>query len=149
MTEIKKRVQHSELVESQIRHNYSDSVATTARNWLQVGDIMTEDIASVCSGTSIISAAKIMSDKNISCLVVLDNGNLTGIITETDLLKKAVAKGNDFRNLKIEEIMSSPVRSFPRDLSVLEASKIMEAEKIRLIRKVDSLERLCGRQRRN
>jgi PAS domain S-box-containing protein len=131
MTEIKKRVQHSELVESQIRHNYSDPVATTARNWLQVGDIMTEDIASVSSGTSIISAAKIMSDKNISCLVVLDNENLTGIITETDLLKKAVAKGNDFRNLKIEEIMSSPVRSYPRDLSVLEASKIMEAEKIR------------------
>ena len=132
MTEFKNsRLQQSELVESQIRHNYSDSVPTTARNWLQVGDIMTEDIASVCSGTSIISAAKIMSDKNISCLVVLDNGNLSGIITETDLLKKAVAKGNDFRNLQIEDVMSSPVRSFTRDLSVLDASKIMEAENIR------------------
>ena len=126
MTEIRKRIQQSELVESQIRHNYNGSVSPTSRNWLQVCDIMTEDIASVSSGISIISAAKIMSDKNISCLVVLDNGNLSGIITETDLLKKAVAKGNDFRKLKIEDVMSSPVRSFPGNLSVLDASRIME-----------------------
>ena len=131
MTEIRKRIPQSELVESQIRHNNASPLSTTSRNWLQVGDIMTEDIASVCSGTSIISAAKIMSDKNISCLVVLDNGDLTGIITETDLLKKAVAKGNDFLKLKIEDVMSSPVRSFSPDLSVLDASKIMETENIR------------------
>ena len=131
MTEIGYRLQQSELVESQIRRNDRSPLSTTSRNWLQVGDIMTEDIASVSSETSIVAAAKIMSEKNISCLVVSDNGNLSGIITETDLLKKAVAKESDFRKLTIEHIMSTPVHSCPSNLSILDASKIMETENIR------------------
>ncbi len=92
---------------------------------------MTEDIATVCPGASVVSAAKIMSDKNISCIIVSVNGDLSGIITETDLLKKAVAEGNDFRKMTAEHIMSTPVRSLDRNLSVLDASRIMETENIR------------------
>jgi PAS domain S-box-containing protein len=92
---------------------------------------MTEDVVTVNSGISVVSAAKIMSDKNISCIIVSDNGDLSGIITETDLLKRAVAEGNDFRKMKIEQVMSTPVRSLPRNLSVLDASRIMETENIR------------------
>ncbi len=138
MTENSDRLQHRELVESQIRHSCSSPLPATSRSWLEVGDIMTEDVATVCPGSSVVSAAKIMSDKNISCIIVSsvrcpgeDNGDLSGIITETDLLKRAVAEGNDFRRMTVERIMSSPVRSLPRNLSVLEAGRIMEAENIR------------------
>jgi len=138
MTENSDRLQHRELVESQIRHSCSSPLPATSRSWLEVGDIMTEDVATVCPGSSVVSAAKIMSDKNISCIIVSsvrcpaeDNGDLSGIITETDLLKRAVAEGNDFRRMTVEQIMSSPVRSLPRNLSVLEAGRIMEAENIR------------------
>ena len=143
MTENNDKPQHSELVESQIRHNHPNLLPATSRSWLQVSDIMTEDVATVCPGSSVVSAAKIMSDKNISCIIVSDNGNLSGIITETDLLKRAVAKGKDFRKMTVEQIMSSPVRSLPRDLSVLDAGKIMEAEKIRRLVVVED-ERLVG-----
>ncbi|MBN1804259.1 MAG: CBS domain-containing protein [Sedimentisphaerales bacterium] len=143
MTKIRDRFQRSESVEDQKKHNGSGICPTTSRNWLQIGDIMTEDIASVCSGISIVAAAKIMSDKNISCLVVSDNGNLSGIITETDLLKRAVSEGNDFRKLKIEHVMSTPVRSFSRELTIFEASKIMEAENIRRLVVMDG-EQVAG-----
>jgi PAS domain S-box-containing protein len=46
-------------------------------------------------------------------------------------LKKAVAKESDFRKLTIEHIMSTPVYSFPSNLSILDAGKIMEAKNIR------------------
>ncbi len=131
MAENSSRPQHSELVESQIRHSYSTPLPATSRSWLELGDIMTEDVTTVCQGSSVVSAAKIMSDKNISCIVVSDNGDLSGIITETDLLKRAVADSNDFRKMKVEHIMTSPVRSVPCNLSVLDASRIMEAENIR------------------
>ncbi|MBW7992814.1 MAG: CBS domain-containing protein [Planctomycetes bacterium] len=131
MTENKDRLQHSELVESRIRHNCSNPLPATSRNWLEVGDIMTEDIATICPGASVVSAAKIMSDKNISCIIVSENGDLSGIITETDLLKKGVAEGYDFRKMTVEHLMSTPVRSLPPNLSVLDASRIMEAENIR------------------
>ncbi len=143
MTENRDRLQHSELVESKIRHNCTDSLPATSRNWLEVGDIMTENIATVCPGASVVSAAKIMSEKNISCIIVSDNGDLSGIITETDLLKKGVAEGSDFRKMTVEHIMSTPVRSLPRNLSVLDASRIMEAENIRRLVIVED-ERLVG-----
>jgi PAS domain S-box-containing protein len=104
---------------------------------------MTENIATVCPEASVVSAAKIMSEKNISCIIVSDNGDLSGIITETDLLKKGVAEGSDFRKMTVEHIMSTPVRSLPRNLSVLDASRIMEAENIRRLVIVED-ERLVG-----
>jgi PAS domain S-box-containing protein len=131
MTENRNRLQHSEMVESRIRHSCTNPLPATSRNWLEVGDVMTEDIATVRPGASVVSAAKIMSDKNISCIIVSVNGDLSGIITETDLLKKAVAEGNDFRKMTAEHIMSTPVRSLDRNLSVLDASRIMETENIR------------------
>jgi PAS domain S-box-containing protein len=104
---------------------------------------MTEDVATVSSGVSVVSAAKIMSDKNISCIIVSDKGDLSGIITETDLLKRAVAEGNDFRKMTIEHVMSTPIRSLARNLSVLDASRIMEAENIRRLVIAED-ERLVG-----
>jgi PAS domain S-box-containing protein len=72
-----------------------------------------------------------MSSNNVSCLIVSDNGDVLGIVTETDMLKKTVAYGKDFSRMKVEQIMSSPVRSIPLDLSVIEASGIMESANIR------------------
>ncbi|UCF14112.1 MAG: CBS domain-containing protein [Phycisphaerales bacterium] len=92
---------------------------------------MSENIATVSSVCTVASAAKIMWRNNISCLVVSDNGNLLGIVTETDMVKRTVADGSDFHRMKVGQIMSSPVRSIPCDLSVLETSEIMETENIR------------------
>jgi CBS domain-containing protein len=85
----------------------------------------------ISTRSTVASAAKIMSSSNISCLIVVDDGRFSGIVTETDVLKKAVAAGHNFQKMKVEQIMSSPVRSVPHDLSVMEASRIMEVENIR------------------
>lgn len=111
--------------------------ALASKSWLKVEHIMSKDIASVCPGSTVVSAAKIMASKNLSCLVVSDNGMPLGIVTETDLLKKGVADGHDFCRMRVEQIMSSPVRSVPPDLSVMEAGCIMEAEDIRRLLVLD------------
>ena len=121
----------SELAESQMRDTHSTTLRAASRTWLKAGDIMSRDVAAISPKSTVVSAVRIMSSNNISCLIVLDNGRLSGIVTETDILKRAVADGNDFRKMTAEQIMSSPVRSIPRDLSVMEISKIMEAENIR------------------
>jgi PAS domain S-box-containing protein len=110
----------------------------TSRTWLTAGDIMSEDVATVNSGDSVVSAAEIMSTKNISCLIVSEDGNLSGIVTETDMLKKAVAGPDDLCGMKVKQIMSSPVRSVPRGLSVMETSEIMEVENIRRLVVLDN-----------
>jgi len=92
---------------------------------------MSKNVVAVDQGCSLISAAKIMSAKIVSCLVVLNKGHLSGIVTETDMLKKAVAGETDFRKVKVEQIMSAPVRSISCDVPVMEAIKIMQTENIR------------------
>jgi len=111
--------------------------ALASKSWLTVEHIMSRNVASIHPGSTVVSAAKIMSSKNLSCLAVSDNGIPLGIITETDFLKKGVADGNDFCKMRVEQIMSSPVRSIPPDLSVMEASSIMEAEDIRRLLVLD------------
>jgi PAS domain S-box-containing protein len=109
----------------------SHTLRTTSRTWLKTGDVMSKNVATVNQGCSVISAAKIMSEKKVSCLVVLSNGHLSGIITETDMLKKGVAGEHDFRKVNVEQIMSAPVRSISYDVSVMDAIKIMQSENIR------------------
>ena len=120
-----------------MRQDYPSIPALASKNRLKVEHIMSRDIASVCPGNTVVSAAKIMSSKTLSCLVVSDNGIPLGIITETDFLKKGVANGNNFSKMKVEQIMSSPVRSVPPDFSVLEAGGILEAENIRRLLVLD------------
>ncbi|MHC4678744.1 MAG: CBS domain-containing protein [Planctomycetota bacterium] len=120
-----------ELVEGHIRGSPSGSVTVSARSWLKAADVMSKDVATISPTATLTSAAKTMSDNNISCLVVLDGDQLLGIATETDMLKKAVAWANDFREMTVEQIMSSPVRTVPSDLSVIEAGEVMETQGIR------------------
>ena len=94
----------SELVESHIKSNRSCTLTATPRAWLDVGDIMSRDVATVSPGSTVVSAAEIMSGNSISCVIVSDNGHLSGIVTETDMLKKAVADGHNYHMMKIEQI---------------------------------------------
>ena len=114
-----------------LKKDDASRVTVPPRTWLQAGDIMSTDVATISPESPVVSAAQIMSCNNVSCLIVSDKGNVLGIVTETDVLKKTVACGNDYCQMKVEQIMSSPVRSIPRDRSVMEASSIMETANIR------------------
>ncbi|MFC1676865.1 CBS domain-containing protein [Planctomycetota bacterium] len=102
----------------------SDHLITTSRVWLQVGGVMNSDVITIGPEQKAISAAKIMAERKISCLVVTEQGAVTGILTETDFLKRIDAGRNDFNEITVSEIMSSPVQSVPVDLSILEAGRI-------------------------
>jgi len=125
----KKRLNN--LMEIQTSDIASDGFIISSWTWLNVGDVMSNEVATICPDEIVISAAKVMSDKKISCLVVMDHGNVAGIITETDVLGRVGDKGKDIYRTKLSQIMSSPVESVPPDLSVLEASKIMGVKHIK------------------
>ena len=122
---------HNDLMEIQTSAIASDGLIISSWTWLNVGDVMSNEVATIRPDEIVISAAKIMSDKKISCLVVMENGNVAGIITETDVLRRVGDKGKDIYRTKLSRIMSSPVESVLPDLSVLEASKIMGAKHIK------------------
>ncbi|MHC4125152.1 MAG: CBS domain-containing protein [Planctomycetota bacterium] len=118
-------------------------MTTSSRTWLEVADAMSKDVATISSDKTVVSAAKVMAEVNISCIIVKDNGTLTGIVTETDLLKRGVAEGKNLRSTKVSEIMSFPVESISHNISVLEASRIMYTKGIKRMPVLDG-QRLVG-----
>jgi PAS domain S-box-containing protein len=109
----------------------SGRLITSSRTWLEVADVMSRDVATASPDTPVVSAAKVMSQKKISCLVVMDREDVAGILTETDVLRRVVRNGKDFYQTKLEQIMSSPVETVSSDLSVLNASEFMGEKRIK------------------
>jgi CBS domain-containing protein len=71
-----------------------------------IRDIMTKDIVTIEDGQSALEAARIMSQKGISSLIVVKDGAPKGIITERDFVKKICAKQLEPSEIKIGAIMS-------------------------------------------
>ncbi|MHC4508930.1 MAG: CBS domain-containing protein [Planctomycetota bacterium] len=109
----------------------SGRLITSCRTWLEVGDVMSKNVATASPDAAVVSAAKLMSDKKISSLVIMDKGDVAGILTETDVLRRVVRNGKNFYQTKLGQIMSYPVETVPTDLSVLDASEIMGQRRVK------------------
>jgi CBS domain-containing protein len=92
---------------------------------IPVRDIMTRPVITADADLDILSAAKKMSSANVGSLIIVCGDKPTGILTERDLVKKVIAQGIDPRNLKVGEIMSSPVNAIEPDASLREAAALM------------------------
>ena len=121
----------NDLLEIEARGVLSDRLVTCSRTWITVADVMSKNVATISPDETVVSAAKMMSEKRISCLAVMDNGQMAGILTETDMLRRVARNGRYFYQTKLEQIMSCTVKSVCPDTSVLEASEIMSEMRIK------------------
>ena len=71
-----------------------------------VRNIMTKEIVTIDEGETALEAARIMSQKGISSLIVVKDAIPKGIITERDFVKKICAKQLEISQVKISNIMS-------------------------------------------
>lgn len=88
--------------------------------------------------------SEILSSKS-SCVLVMEQGRLLGIVTERDLLK-LLTLGMAWQNMTLGEIMSSPVVTvqWDEDLTPLSISQILQKQKIRHLPVFDHEENLVG-----
>lgn len=94
-----------------------------------VRDVMKKNVISIDSSMTVQDAAKMMDDASIGAIVVLENGIVTGIITERDMTRRVVAKGKPYTT-SVKDVMSSPVVVVNPDDSVWEAAQLMKTRKI-------------------
>ena len=95
-----------------------------------VEDIMTKAIISVNTETTVFQVAKMMEQSGIGAVLVKQNGNLSGIITDRDYATKIVSNNLPY-NTSVEKIMSSPLITINYDESISAAAKRMTSKKIR------------------
>ncbi|MBN1109482.1 MAG: CBS domain-containing protein, partial [Methanomassiliicoccales archaeon] len=96
----------------------------------EVRDILVREIMSRKPRTgrpdmTVKEAANLMLREGVGSLVILEEGEPVGILTERDLLYKVVAEGRMPSRAKVERVMSSPVITISPEVSVSEAAKRM------------------------
>ncbi|MCZ2809576.1 MAG: CBS domain-containing protein [Candidatus Bathyarchaeota archaeon] len=98
---------------------------------LKVEDVMVEQVLSVSEEATVKEAAELMNQNEIGCLIVVNNGNPIGIVTETDMVKRVILGAVDPEKTKVWIIMSSPLIVVDPQMNLEEASKIMRERKIK------------------
>ena len=107
-----------------------------------VKEIMITNVETTTPDRTLAEAARLMEERNIGSLAVLEKDRLVGIITERDFLKLA-AKGYDSRTTKVSEGMTKPVVKCDPMTTITEAFVLMKKYRVRHLPVVEK-ERLVG-----
>jgi len=107
-----------------------------------VRDVMNKKVMTVKPDLILRKAVDIMSNYHIGSLVVLENDNLTGILTERNVLV-AVAEGKDPELTTVEEVMTKKVITIEPSKTIEDAVNLMKDNNIKKLPVVDG-EKLVG-----
>ncbi|MGH7257782.1 MAG: CBS domain-containing protein [Nitrospiraceae bacterium] len=90
-----------------------------------IAQVMTKEPKTVGPGMSVRSAAKHMRDAGIGSLFVKKGKAIVGIVTDTDLVRRAMATSKDLDKLTVDDIMTSPVCTIEGMRTVSDAHDMM------------------------
>jgi CBS domain-containing protein len=96
-----------------------------------VEEIMTRDPRTVNADDHVIDAARIMRDSDIGDAVVMDGGQVTGIVTDRDIVVRGVAEGIDAQSASVSDVCTTGVETIEPEASVDEALSRMREKDIR------------------
>jgi CBS domain-containing protein len=88
-------------------------------------------VVSVSPKASVLDAIKLMAEKGIGALVVMDGTKLAGIVTERDYARKVILKDKSSHNTPVSDIMSDKVCTAALEDSVDKCMNTMTDRRIR------------------
>ena len=98
---------------------------------IKVGDLMTKEPVTVSHNTSLQECARIMAKEHVGSLLVTKNKKLVGVVTEQDIVRKAVIKNLSAKNNPISKVMETKLITVSPSLDIFEALKKMSKFNIR------------------
>jgi CBS domain-containing protein len=112
-----------------------------------VRELMNTDVVKATAGTPISQVAKLMADRDVGAVVIVEDGKPVGIVTDRDLVVAHLAKGHTQDHL-VQEAMSSGgllsgLVTVAPDLDVLEAAQELGRHKVGRLPVVEG-DRLVG-----
>jgi len=105
---------------------------------IHVKDLMSKPLLTIDINQNAKNAGEILRRQRKESLIVTKKGKPIGIITDTDLIKKIVAKNLLPSKVKISKIMSSPLVVIPADASILDASRKMKRSNIKRLAVIEN-----------
>jgi CBS domain-containing protein len=89
------------------------------------------DLWCIGPDATVYDALRMMNDKDIGALVIMEGEKMIGILSERDYARKVILLGKASRDTKISEIMSKNIITVHPDQTVEEAMELMNSKHIR------------------
>jgi CBS domain-containing protein len=97
----------------------------------KISTLVRESLVSLDVGCNVQQAAELMAQRDVGSLVVTDNGRVTGLFTERDLLRRVIGVGQDPRALTLGEVCSRNLVSISYDSTCEQAVRLMRTHMCR------------------
>jgi CBS domain-containing protein len=113
---------------------------------MRVSDFMTKDPATCTADTPLVTIARMMVEHDCGEIPVADltTRHLIGVVTDRDIVCRAVAVGRDTAQMTAGECMTTPVVCVTSDASLEQCREIMEQNRVRRVPVVDDSGMICG-----
>jgi CBS domain-containing protein len=98
-----------------------------------VQEIMTTDVVQLQVDTTLVDAARVMRDRDIGDVIVLDSDRLVGLVTDRDIVVRAVADGLAPDSTTLGAVASKEPVTVPPDATLVDAARIMRDRAVRRI----------------
>lgn len=98
---------------------------------MQVKEVMRPQVIAVDYNRSCSLAAKLMAQNRISSVLVRKGEDIVGILTESDIIRRVVAEGQDPLKVIVDTVMSFPIHTIDEGASIEAAKKIMSENQVR------------------
>jgi CBS domain-containing protein len=93
--------------------------------------LMQTTMETIASERTVLEAGQTMAEKRIGSLLVLEAGDMVGIVTETDVVRKVIAAGLPASSTSVGAVMNAPLIQIDIDDSARDASRLMAEKRIR------------------
>ncbi len=103
-----------------------------------ISDVMTTDLCTIQCTAPISEAAKLMRDKDVGDVLVLDGEEMCGIVTDRDIVVRAIAEGRDPDGTELNEICSRELTTVRPDDPIEQAVGLMREKHVRRLPVTDN-----------
>jgi CBS domain-containing protein len=105
---------------------------------------MTTNPTSVVADNPVVEAARIMKEKDVGIVPVVEGGRLVGTVTDRDIAVRVVAEGKDPHSVRVREIASTDVVTVDPQQDLDEALRLMASHQVRRLPVVEEGGKLVG-----
>jgi CBS domain-containing protein len=100
---------------------------------MKLKEIMSHNVEAVSTESTLMAAANTMARLDIGFVPVLDGGQVVGVVTDRDIIVRAVAEGRDPNTTSVGDVMTKGLETLSPEEEVEQAAKIMKDKQIRRI----------------
>lgn len=108
-----------------------------------VRELMSQDVTTVAPDATVIDAAKLIKEKDVGPLPVVENGRLVGMVTDRDIVVRVLAEGRDPGSTPVRDVASEDLVTISADQELDEALRLLAQHQVRRLPVVEG-DRLVG-----